>query len=58
MVYAWELEKIKEWSTEQIKNCIWQNVHNGQPIPCEISVQALRMELRSRGEEPSGYHGS
>lgn len=56
MVYAWELEKIGDWTTNEIKNRIWANVFCGQPIPGCVSVEALRMELKRRGEEPTGYH--
>lgn len=58
MVYPWELEKIKDWSTETIKNCIWSAVSVGQPVPGSVSVEALREELINRGEEPKGYHNT
>ena len=56
MVYQWELEKIKDWSTNEIKNRIWMFVEGNQPIPGCVSVEALRMELKLRGEDPKGYH--
>lgn len=58
MVYGWELDKIKDWTTEEIKNRIWMAVECDQPIPGCVSVAALRMELRRRGEEPVGYHNT
>ncbi|MCI9660991.1 MAG: hypothetical protein HFI80_05510 [Lachnospiraceae bacterium] len=57
MVYAWELEKVKDWTTNKIKNCIWGE-SIGQPIPGCVSVEALRAELVRRGEEPVGYHNT
>lgn len=56
MVEKWELEKIEDWSTNTIKNFIWLAVECNQPIPGCVSVDALRMELVRRGEEPKGYH--
>lgn len=58
MVYSWELEKVKDWTTNEIKNSIWNAVRNGQPISGCVSVEALRMELVMRGEEPTGYHNT
>ncbi len=58
MVYSWELEKIEGWTTEEIKNRIWLAVNCGHPIPEEVSVDALRLELRRRGENPDGYHNT
>ena len=58
MVYNWELDKVKEWETSQIKNRIWAAVSCGQPIPGCVSVDALRLELVRRGEEPVGYHNT
>ncbi len=58
MVYQWELDKIKEWSTETIKNHIWSAVSVGQPVPGCISVEALRQELVSREKEPKGYYNT
>lgn len=57
MVYAWELEKVKDWTTNKIKNCIWGE-SIGQPIPGCVSAEALRAELVRRGEEPVGYHNT
>lgn len=58
MVYSWELEKVKFWTVNEIKNCIWAYVSIGQPIPCNVSVEALRRELGNRGEDPVGYHNT
>lgn len=58
MVYTWELEKVKDWTTNKIKNCIWSAVDNGSAIPGCVSVEALRAELTRRGEEPVGYHNT
>lgn len=58
MVYSWELEKIKDWTENEIKNRIWAYVSNGQPIPGCVSVEALRMELKRRGEDPIGYRNT
>lgn len=58
MVYSWELEKVKDWTTNKIKNSIWAYASCGQPIQGCVSVEALRMELERRGEEPTGYHNT
>ena len=58
MAYQWEMEKIKDWTTNDIKNYIWMEVECGQPIPGCVSVEALRAELIRRGEEPKGYHNT
>ncbi|MDE6913844.1 MAG: hypothetical protein K2P35_09135 [Lachnospiraceae bacterium] len=58
MVEEWELDKIKDWSTNTIKNYIWLAVECGQPVPGCVSVDALRKELVRRGEEPKGYHNT
>lgn len=58
MVYDWEMDKIKNWSTNEIKNRIWAEVTNGQPVPGCVSVEALRKELIRRGEKPEGYHNT
>ena len=50
MIYSWELEKIKDWTVNDIKNKIWAYVSCGQPIPGCVSVEALRMELKRREE--------
>lgn len=57
-VYAWELEKISSWTTNEIKNRIWRAIDCGQPVPGCVSVDALRAELVRRGEEPIGYHNT
>lgn len=58
MVHKWELDKIKDWTVEDIKNCIWLEVDCNQPVPGCVSVETLRMELKRRGEEPVGYHNT
>lgn len=58
MIYQWELDIVKGWSTDEIKNRIWAYVDTGQPIPACVSVEALRQELLSRGKEPIGYHNT
>lgn len=58
MVYQWEIEKIKDWTTDTIKNHIWSAVSVGQPVPGCISIEALRQELVNREEEPEGYHNT
>lgn len=58
MIYPWELEEIKDWTTNEIKNRIWAQMSLGQPIPGCVSVEALRMELIRRGEEPAGFHNT
>lgn len=55
---SWEINKVKSWSTSEIKNRIWMAVECGQPIPGCVSVEALRMELTNRGEQPAGYHNT
>lgn len=55
-MYAWEFEKMKDWTVETIKNRIWRAVELGQPVPGCVSVEAMRAELIRRGEEPVGYH--
>lgn len=56
--YGWELEKVMDWTMDEIKNYIWMAVECGQPIPGCVSVEALRAELVRRGEEPKGYHNT
>ena len=56
MIYQWELDKIKNWTTNEIKNSIWSSVDCGQPIQGCVSIDALRKELVNRGKEPIGYH--
>lgn len=58
MVYSWELEKIKDWTVNKIKNEIWKQVSCGQPIPECVSVEALRLELERRGKVPTGFHNT
>lgn len=58
MVYEWELNAIKNWTDDEIKNWIWMAVSCQQPIPKCVSVEALRQELINRGKEPVGYHNT
>lgn len=58
MVYAWELEYLEEWSTNDIKNQIWAAVSCHQPTRGNVSLEALRAALVRRGEEPKGYHNT
>ena len=55
-VFRWELEHIKDWTVESLRNWIWMAKDLGQPVPGCVSVEALRMELVRRGETPVGYH--
>lgn len=57
-VYDWELEKAEKLTLNEIRNRIWLSVSCGQPIPGCISVEALRVELIRRNEEPIGYHNT
>ena len=54
----WEMEIIKKWTTNTIRNYIWMAVSCNQPIPGCVTVEALRQELVRRGEEPVGYHNT
>lgn len=58
MVCQWEMDKVATWTTDEIKNRIWMNISQGQPIPGCVSSEALRSELIRRGEEPIGYHNT
>lgn len=58
MAYQWELETVKDWTVNDLKNRIWMAVDCGQPVPGCVSVEAMRMELMRRGEEPVGYHNT
>lgn len=58
MVHNWELDIVKDWTIEEIKNRIWMAVDLVQPIPGCVSVEALRQELINRGEKPIGYHNT
>ena len=58
MVHAWEFEKVKNWSVTTIREYIWMAVSCGQPVPGCVSAEALREELRRRGEAPIGYHNT
>lgn len=58
MTHEWELKKVKDWTTEEIKNRIWMAVSCYQPVPGQVSIEALRMELKRRGEKPVGYHNT
>lgn len=58
MVYEWEMEEIKDWTTEELKNRIWMAVECNSSVPGCVSVEAMRQELTNRGEEPVGYHNT
>lgn len=58
MVYQWELEKVRDWTVNELKNQIWKAVDLGQPAPGDVSVAAMRMELFRRGEDIAGYHNT
>lgn len=55
-VYQWELDITKDWDVNEIRNRIWMATQCGQSVPGCVSVEALRMELILRGEQPIGYH--
>ena len=56
MVHLWELDVVKNWTLDEIRNQIWMAEELGQPIPGCVSVEALRVELLRRNEEPCGFH--
>lgn len=58
MIYQWEIELIKHWTTNEIKNTIWAAISCGQPTPGQVSVEAMRHVLRERGEDGKGYHNT
>lgn len=58
MVYQWELEKVRDWTVNELKNRIWSAIDCRQPAPGCVSVEAMRMELLRRGEKPVGYHNT
>lgn len=58
MIYMWEIELIRHWTTNEIKNEIWAAVSCGQPAPGQVSVEAMRYVLRERGEDGKGYHNT
>lgn len=58
MVQSWEMDVVKSWTSDEIKNKIWREVACGQPVPGSVSVEALRLELLNRGEEPKGFHNT
>lgn len=58
MIYKWEVEKIRRWTTNEIKNYIWACVSCGQPAPGQVSVDAMRYVLIERGEDGRGYHNT
>lgn len=58
VIYEWEMEEIKDWTTEELKNRIWMEVECNSSIPGCVSVEAMRQELINRGEEPAGYHNT
>lgn len=40
-MYLYELETIKNWSVNKIKNAIWLYIDCGQPIPGCVTVESL-----------------
>lgn len=58
MIYEWELNLIRHWTTNEIKNRIWLNVACNQPTPGQVSVDAMRFVLIERGETGDGYHNT
>lgn len=58
MIYDWELRVLSKWSTNKIKNAIELNRSCGQPTESSVSIDAMRYELKKRGEEPTGYHNT
>lgn len=55
-VYQWELDTVKTWTVDEIKNRIWMAKELGQSIPGCVSIESLRVELVRRNESPNGYH--
>lgn len=45
---------LKSWTTEEIKNALWQKVNCGSQI--RFTADALRQELTDRGESPYDHH--
>lgn len=58
MIYEWELNLIRHWTTNEIKNRIWLDVACRQPAPGQVSVEAMRAVLIERGESGEGYHNT
>lgn len=58
MIYKWEIDLVKHWTTNEIKNRIWMTIANNQPTPGQVSVEAMRYVLRERGEDGKGYHNT
>ncbi len=58
MIYEWELNLIRHWTTNEIKNWIWMAVANRNATPAQVSVEAMRYVLRERGEDGKGYHNT
>ena len=56
VVYQWEIDIIKNWRTDEIKNRIWMAKELGHATPGCVSIEAMRVELIRRGEQPNGYH--
>ena len=54
----WMIEKARRFSNDELKNWIWSEVSGGSPVPMCLSVEALRIVLRERGESESGYHNT
>lgn len=58
MTQLWEVKEAIKRDTTTLKNQIWAEEANGQPIPGCISVEACRFALLLRGEEPKGHHST
>lgn len=58
MIYKWEIDLVKHWTTNEIKNWIWMTIANNQATPGQVSVEAMRYVLRERGEDGKGYHNT
>ncbi len=57
-VESWELQRARREGNGTLKNWIWEEVRQGQPLPGSISVDACRHVLRERGEDGMGYHNT
>ena len=58
IIPAWEIEVARTFKTKSLKNYIWANIENGQPIPGCITADACRFVLLERGEDGRGYHNT
>jgi hypothetical protein len=50
------MRDLKELTTNELKNAIWDLNDGRCPGPIVPDTQAIRQELIRRGESPSGYH--